>query len=756
MKVLTSKQTLRFNQPPSPLAYNRRMNLLRVALPLPLRRSFDYLALTDAPLPAIGSRVSVRFGKTAMIGIVVEHPPTSEIPVERLKPITAALDTEALLTADLFAILEWTARYYHHPIGDVFALGLPPSLRQGHSAQRGPRGWKLTSAGVEHFAAQPKRAPLQTRIAAQLSSEQPRSEDQLAEALTDAGDWRAALRRMRATDMVEAVELDCLSSEAVPPDPPHALNPEQAHALKAIQATNGFKAFLLDGITGSGKTEVYLQAIAAVLEQGKQVLVLIPEIGLTPQTVQRFRARFHQHSVALYHSGLSDGERSCTWQTTRDGRARIVIGTRSAIFLAFADLGLIIVDEEHDASYKQQEGLRYQARDLAVLRAQSASCAIVLGSATPSLESLHNANEARYEALHLRDRAGGAQPPAFRLLDIRQQRMHAGLSEPLLKEIRRQLDQGGQVLLFLNRRGYAPTLTCHTCGWVAQCPRCDAQMTVHRQAHDLACHHCGTRIAMHTRCPECGSVELRDFGVGTEKLEQAIAEHFPGVATIRIDRDSTRNKGQIEALLNEAESGRARILIGTQMLAKGHHFPNVSLVAIIHADGGLFGADFRATEHLAQLLIQVAGRAGRAERAGEVWIQTHHPDHPLLQTLVREGYAAFAMLALAERKLAGLPPFSHFALVRTESAQAETGMQFLQQALQTADPLDAAKDVQFLGPVPAPMERRAGRWRAQLLLQAQSRSALHRLLEAWVGSLESLPAARKVRWSLDVDPMDLF
>jgi primosomal protein N' (replication factor Y) len=552
------------------------------------------------------------------------------------------------------------------------------------------------------------------------------------------------------------VELDCLSSEAVPPDPPHALNPEQAHALKAIQATNGFKAFLLDGITGSGKTEVYLQAIAAVLEQGKQVLVLIPEIGLTPQTVQRFRARFHQHSVALYHSGLSDGERSCTWQTTRDGRARIVIGTRSAIFLAFADLGLIIVDEEHDASYKQQEGLRYQARDLAVLRAQSASCAIVLGSATPSLESLHNANEARYEALHLRDRAGGAQPPAFRLLDIRQQRMHAGLSEPLLKEIRRQLDQGGQVLLFLNRRGYAPTLTCHTCGWVAQCPRCDAQMTVHRQAHDLACHHCGTRIAMHTRCPECGSVELRDFGVGTEKLAQAIAEHFPGVATIRIDRDSTRNKGQIEALLNEAESGRARILIGTQMLAKGHHFPNVSLVAIIHADGGLFGADFRATEHLAQLLIQVAGRAGRAERAGEVWIQTHHPDHPLLQTLVREGYAAFAMLALAERKLAGLPPFSHFALVRTESTQAETGMQFLQQALQTADPLDAAKDVQFLGPVPAPMERRAGRWRAQLLLQAQSRSALHRLLEAWVGSLESLPAARKVRWSLDVDPMDLF
>ena len=732
------------------------MNLLRVALPLPLRRSFDYLALTDAPLPAIGSRVSVRFGKTAMIGIVVEHPPTSEIPVERLKPITAALDIEALLTADLFAILEWTARYYHHPIGDVFALGLPPSLRQGHSAQRGPRGWKLTSAGVEHFAAQPKRAPLQTRIAAQLSSEQPRSEDQLAEALTDAGDWRAALRRMRAADMVEAVELDCLSSEAVPPDPPHALNPEQAHALKAIQATSGFKAFLLDGITGSGKTEVYLQAIAAVLEQGKQVLVLIPEIGLTPQTVQRFRARFHQHSVALYHSGLSDGERSCTWQTTRDGRARIVIGTRSAIFLAFADLGLIIVDEEHDASYKQQEGLRYQARDLAVLRAQSASCAIVLGSATPSLESLHNANEARYEALHLRDRAGGAQPPAFRLLDIRQQRMHAGLSEPLLKEIRRQLDQSGQVLLFLNRRGYAPTLTCHTCGWVAQCPRCDAQMTVHRQAHDLACHHCGTRIAMHTRCPECGSVELRDFGVGTEKLEQAIAEHFPGVATIRIDRDSTRNKGQIEALLNEAESGRARILIGTQMLAKGHHFPNVSLVAIIHADGGLFGADFRATEHLAQLLIQVAGRAGRAERAGEVWIQTHHPDHPLLQTLVREGYAAFAMLALAERKLAGLPPFSHFALVRSESTQAETGMQFLQQALQTADPLDAAKDVQFLGPVPAPMERRAGRWRAQLLLQAQSRSALHRLLEAWVGSLESLPAARKVRWSLDVDPMDLF
>ena len=732
------------------------MNLLRVALPLPLRRSFDYLALHDAPLPPIGSRVSLRFGKTPMIGIVIEHPKDSTIPIERLKPIQSALDEHALLPPDLFAILEWTARYYHHPIGDVFALGLPPALRQGQNAQRGPRGWILTEAGVLHFATKPKRAPLQTRIAAQLSSEHPRSEDQLAEALVDAGDWRAALRRMRDADMVEAVELDCLSNEAVTPDPPHALNNEQAGALHAIRAARGFKAFLLDGITGSGKTEVYLHAISDVLTQGKQVLVLIPEIGLTPQTVQRFRARFHQDSIALYHSGLSDGERSCTWQAAREGRARIVIGTRSSIFLAFADLGLVIVDEEHDASYKQQEGLRYHARDLAVLRAQSAQCPIVLGSATPSLESMQNANEARYQALHLRERAGGANLPAFRLLDIRQQRMQAGLSEPLLQEIRHQLDQGGQVLLFLNRRGYAPTLTCHTCGWVAQCPRCDAQMTVHRQAHDLACHHCGTRVALHTRCPDCGSAELRDFGVGTEKLEQAIAERFPGVATIRIDRDSTRNKGQIEALLNEAESGRARILIGTQMLAKGHHFPNVSLVAIIHADGGLFGADFRATEHLAQLLIQVAGRAGRAERPGQVWIQTHHPDHPLLQTLVREGYAAFATLALEERSLAGLPPFSHFALVRTESTQAETGMQFLQHALQAADQLEAAEGVQFLGPVPAPMERRAGRWRAQLLLQAQSRGALHRLLEAWIGSLESLPAARKVRWSLDVDPMDLF
>ena len=732
------------------------MNLLRVALPLPLRRSFDYLALHDAPLPPIGSRVSLRFGKTPMIGIVIEHPKDSTIPIERLKPIQSALDEHALLPPDLFAILEWTARYYHHPIGDVFALGLPPALRQGQNAQRGPRGWILTEAGVLHFATKPKRAPLQTRIAAQLSSEHPRSEDQLAETLTDAGDWRAALRRMRDAGVADAIELDCLSNEAVTPDPPHALNNEQAGALHAIRAARGFKAFLLDGITGSGKTEVYLHAISDVLTQGKQVLVLIPEIGLTPQTVQRFRARFHQDSIALYHSGLSDGERSCTWQAAREGRARIVIGTRSSIFLAFADLGLVIVDEEHDASYKQQEGLRYHARDLAVLRAQSAQCPIVLGSATPSLESMQNANEARYQALHLRERAGGANLPAFRLLDIRQQRMQAGLSEPLLQEIRRQLDQGGQVLLFLNRRGYAPTLTCHTCGWVAQCPRCDAQMTVHRQAHDLACHHCGTRVALHTRCPDCGSAELRDFGVGTEKLEQAIAERFPGVATIRIDRDSTRNKGQIEALLNEAESGRARILIGTQMLAKGHHFPNVSLVAIIHADGGLFGADFRATEHLAQLLIQVAGRAGRAERPGQVWIQTHHPDHPLLQTLVREGYAAFATLALEERSLAGLPPFSHFALVRTESTQAETGMQFLQHALQAADQLEAAEGVQFLGPVPAPMERRAGRWRAQLLLQTQSRGALHRLLEAWIGSLENLPAARKVRWSLDVDPMDLF
>lgn len=507
-------------------------------------------------------------------------------------------------------------------------------------------------------------------------------------------------------------------------------------------------------MTGSGKTEVYLRLIAEVVARHGQVLVLVPEIGLTPQLVERFRRRLPGR-LAVLHSGLGEGERQAAWLAARDGEIDVVVGTRLAVFTPLARPGLIVVDEEHDPSLKQQDGLRYSARDLAVRRARDWQVPIVLGSATPSLETLHNARRGRYEHLRLTHRAGGARPPRLNVLDVRGRPMHEGVSDALLARIGDHLGAAGQVLLFLNRRGYAPTLICHDCGWVAECRRCDAHMTFHRRRGRLRCHHCGAERAVDRVCPQCQSQSLMAMGQGTERIEGLMREHFPGIGVARIDRDTTARKGAFEALTAAVSSGEARILVGTQMLAKGHHFPQITLVGIVNADQGLFGADFRAAERMAQLVTQVAGRAGRAERPGEVYIQTHHPEHPLLLRLIRDGYASFAEAALAEREQAGLPPFAHLALLRAESTQPQAPHDFLAQAAAAAQGL-ACDGVELLGPVAAPMERRAGRVRAQLLLQAPRRVDLHRLLGPWARQLGTLPEARRVRWSLDVDPQDLL
>jgi len=430
-----------------------------------------------------------------------------------------------------------------------------------------------------------------------------------------------------------------------------------------------------------------------------------------------------------------------------------VLGTRSAVFTPFARLGLIVVDEEHDPSYKQQDGFRYHARDLAVVRAQRNRCPIVLGSATPALESLANLAGGRYRRLALPERAGGARHPSLEVVDLRKRTLTEGLSEPLLAQIRAQLADGGQTLLFLNRRGYAPRLTCHDCGWFADCQRCDARLVTHRARGELRCHHCGAQQRLPTTCPDCGSAALKLLGRGTERLDDALAELFPGVGVARIDRDTTRRRGALEALLADAQSGRAQILVGTQMLAKGHDFPNVTLVGIVEADHGLFGADFRAAERMAQLITQVSGRAGRADRPGEVLLQTRHPEHPLLHALLAGGYPAFAEQALAERREAGLPPYAALALLRAEGPSLALALRFLTEV---SEALPREPKVGVLGPVPAPMERLAGRYRAQLLLQASSRAALQKLLAAAVPGFDKLPSARKVRWSVDVDPVDLF
>lgn len=536
------------------------------------------------------------------------------------------------------------------------------------------------------------------------------------------------------------------------------LTGEQAVAVAAIDPAAGFAAHLLHGVTGSGKTEVYLQLIREALEAGKQALILIPEINLGPQTLARFEQRFNAR-IALLHSAVNDRERLDAWLAARDGEADIIIGTRSALFTPMKNPGLIIIDEEHDGSYKQQEGLRYHARDLALVRARQENIPIVLGSATPSLESLHNAYTGRYGLLRLNHRAGGAQAPRFLRLDVKSRPLDSGISGPMQQAIGQTLAAGQQVLVFLNRRGFAPTLLCHDCGWMSECPRCDARMTVHQRSGELRCHHCGYDERVPRQCPQCNKVDLRPVGAGTERAEERLSILFPDYPVLRVDRDSTSRKDAMNQLFATIQRGQPCILVGTQMLAKGHHFPRVTLVAILDADGGLFSGDFRASERMAQLIVQVAGRAGRAEEPGRVIIQTHLADHPLLVQLTEQGYFAFAEQALSERRAAGLPPFAHLALLRAEAHKPGQAEGFLDEACAAAEQLLAEHNlhgIELLGPVPAPMERRAGRYRAQLLLQANARAPLHRLINAWLLLLEHMPSGRQVRWSLDVDPVDLY
>jgi len=536
------------------------------------------------------------------------------------------------------------------------------------------------------------------------------------------------------------------------PTTPLVLNAEQHAALLAIESSHHhFKVHVLDGVTGSGKTEVYLQAIAKVLERDEQVMVLVPEIGLTPQTVQRFRERFSVPIVCL-HSGITEKQRYQAWLAAKTGTARIVIGTRSAVFTPFVKLGLIVIDEEHDLSFKQQDGFRYHARDVAIMRAHFNHIPIVLGSATPSLETLHNIHQGRFDHLELRERAGGAELPQFQILDVRNLSLEDGLSVPLINEMRQHLESGNQVMLFLNRRGFAPVMMCDACGWMAQCKRCDMRMTYHYGAASLHCHHCDSQKNLVKRCENCSAHDLQAIGQGTERIEKALSTYFSHYSIARIDRDSTRRKGSMDDILTRIQNGEHQILIGTQMLAKGHHFPDVTLVAIVNADSGFFSADFRALERMGQLLLQVAGRAGRKEKPGKVMIQTRHSDHPLLLQLLHENYRTFSHTILAERKQASLPPYVFFALFRAEAHQLEYATDFLQQLKNQMH----EKKVQITGPLVAPMPRRAGKHRVQLLLQCKERPVLQRLLKNVLHHLEVIPVKHRVRWSLDVDPLEIF
>ena len=734
------------------------MSVIQVALPVPLDRTFDYLLPSDLAAqadPVIGARVSVPFGKRQAMGIITGISDTSDFPLDQLKSIHHILDDESLFSPALWRILRWSANYYQFPLGEVLFHALPVLLRQGKPAHKAPlQQWVISELGQQTDLNSLKRAPKQQQALA-LLQQQALYRHQLKE-LTISDTTLQTLQQK------QLVSLESHQPETERWQPDFAVNgerlrltKEQATAVGTISSQDtAFSVWLIEGVTGSGKTEVYLSVLENLLVKGKQALILVPEIGLTPQTIARFKERFNA-PIDILHSGMNDSERLAVWLRAKQGESAIVIGTRSALFTPFKALGVIVIDEEHDASYKQQDGWRYHARDLAIMRAYEEQIPIVLGSATPALESLYNANIHKYHHLYLTKRAGNAKPVIQHLQDLKGLPLKSGLSQPLINAMKTHLQKDNQVMLFLNRRGYAPALLCHECGWIAECPRCERYYTLHQKQRLLRCHHCDSQRPIPNQCPKCGSSHLMPVGVGTEQLEQELSHYFPATPITRIDRDTTSKKGSLEQYLTDIHQGGARILIGTQMLAKGHHFPDVTLVGLVDVDTALFSADFRAAERFAQLYTQVSGRAGRAGKQGEVILQTHHPEHPLLQVLLNKGYNAFAQQALQDRRSVTLPPFSYHALFRAEDYDNQSAPLLLQQFAEQLKQLAAHDNALWiLGPVPALQAKRSGRFRWQLLIQHTSRKQLHLLLRQLNQRITQLPLAKKVKWNLDIDPIE--
>jgi len=709
---------------------------VRVAVPVPLFRLFDYLPPSGDPPPAPGARVLVPFGKRELVGIVIGSATSPAPENTRLKPIHRVLDSQ-LLDAELLSLMRWTTRYYAAPPGELVNHALPAVLRRNREIPPRRIHWlRLTERGR---SADLERAPRQREIASWLQ-DGPRRRDEL----TTAGARGDALRRMLDTGLIAPC-----GTPSTAPEPGPKLNADQRRALaRILRARNRFEALLLAGVTGSGKTEVYLQAARHLLRRGYQILVLVPEIGLTPQFVRRLEARLGQRAC-VYHSGLGARERLETWQAAGSGEAGLLIGTRSAVFLPLLHPGLLIVDEEHDGSFKQFDAMRYNARDVAVMRASRLGIPVVLGSATPSLESLHNADRGRYTMLVLPERAGAAHQPHWRIDDPRGQRMEDGLTDGLIERIRDTLAGGEQVLVYRNRRGYAPVLICNECGWQADCDHCSAHMTWHRARNRLNCHHCGQTRAVPHRCPDCHSPQLVAVGAGTERIEAALQRLFPETPVFRADRDAVRGREEFEKLLHQVGDGEPCILVGTQMLAKGHHLPGIGLAIMLDTDQLLFSADFRAPERMAQSIVQVAGRAGR-EQPGKFILQSRHPEHPLIQTLAGGDYLRAARLLLEERRQAELPPWTHLAMVRAEAQQASAATEFLRAVAAIVD----TRAARFAGPVAAILQRRAGYWRYQLWLMAESRTALSTETARLTTLIEGLRESRKVRWHIDVDPLE--
>lgn len=721
------------------------MLIAHVALPVPLYQLYDYNLTKPAQ---IGMRVKVPFGNRNAIGIIVSIDHQTNIDIKSLKNITTIIDSEPLFTPDIWQLLNWAASYYHYPIGEVLFHAMPVLLRQGREANKTQiTHWQLTELGENIELTALSRAPKQKLL---LSSFRNNTVDSINISTTIYNELEKKQLIMRVNYPADNIMWKTNFSAK-----PNLikLNQEQSYAIDNVnKQRHNFAVFLLEGVTGSGKTEVYLNIISNVLATGKQALVLVPEISLTPQTIKRFKERFNA-PIDILHSRLTNQQRLAVWLRSKNGENAIVVGTRSSLFTPFKNLGMIIVDEEHDSSYKQQEGWRYNARDLAIIRAKLKNIPILLGSATPSLETLNNVKNHRYQLLQLTKRAGHAKPVKQSILDIRGLTLVAGLSQPLIEQIKIHLHNNNQVMLFLNRRGYSPLLICHDCGWIAECPRCDRPYTFHNQSQKLSCHYCDTPRAIPKQCPKCGSTHLVPIGFGTEQLEKQLELLFPNTKISRIDRDTVAKKGALDGYLQSIQQGGAHILVGTQILAKGHHFPDITLVGIVDVDGALFSSDFRATEQFAQIYTQVSGRAGREAKTGEVILQTYHPEHPLLNVLLNKGYQEFAKQTLKERQQTLLPPFSYQALIRAADRNNHHAQKFLQLIHDRLKEYGDNSLWQF-GPIPANQPKKAGYYRWQLLLQHTNRQLLQLILDKLVIDIEKWNETSKVRWSIDIDPMN--
>lgn len=725
--------------------------IVRVAVPSPPRRLFDYkvkdnCAFVPNSLVA-GMRVSVPFGRRQIIGIIIEITNHSDIAPEKLKDVTDFVDDQPILSGRLLKLFKWASSYYQFPIGETLFHSLPILIRNGEPLpELRERYWTLSQKGIDAGEELLVSTPRQCSLFKLLKSKINIKESFILEQFS-----RSILSKLEERGYAQ---LQYIENERVADDilvgNPRKPNQEQQSVLDAI-TLNDFNCWLIDGITGSGKTEIYLKCIEKILLMGKQALVLIPEINLTPQTERRFNSRFNVPIVVL-HSGITKKQRLQGWAKSLSGEVKIILGTRSAVFTPMKKPGLIVVDEEHDSSYKQQDGFRYSARDLSVMRAQYEDIPILLGSATPSLESLRNCDEQRYRHLMLTKRAGSAAVPKWQTIDMRQEKIESGFAETTLSSMADTLDRSEQVLVFLNRRGFAPVMLCKQCGWAAECKYCDSKMTLHRSCNQLICHHCGARSNPPIGCPSCGSGQLIASGEGTERSELMLQDRFRKTQILRVDRDTTKKRGHMLDVIQTAQKGDPCILLGTQMLAKGHHFQHVTLVVIVDADASLLSPDFRSTERMGQLLTQVAGRSGRGKLPGNVLVQSYQPHHPVLQILLEKGYGPFARQLLAHRREVDLPPYQYLALVRAESKLASRAERFLLLAKATADSIrKSSRALYYTGPLPALLERRSGRYRYILRIESKNRKLLNSVLDKLARNLES---DHSVRWCIDVDPQE--